>query len=81
MRDSVVALAERSDQIGRGLLKKVVAYLQKNSNAVAGFSGRVLSGAVLQLFYNAKSVLNHAVAFYSVDVDNRADAASVMLKT
>lgn len=55
-------------------------YLKHYSNAVADLTGGVLSGAVLKLFYYFKGIVDNSMAFYSLDADDCAYTAGVMLK-
>ena len=54
--------------------------LEHDANAVAGLSGGVLAGAVLQLFHDFQSVVHGLVGFPALQVHHRTDAAGVVLK-
>ena len=54
--------------------------LEHNANAIAGFTGGVLAGAVFQTLYNGKGVVYGGIVLGAVDVDDGADATVVMLK-
>ena len=79
--DSVVARFLQPDSfLLCRLLEKPMRNLNKNSDSVAGLSGRIFSRAVLQLFNYAKRVVHDFVSRRTVNVYDRSDSASVMLK-
>ena len=55
-------------------------YLKHNSYAVSGFAFGGLSGAVLQLFYDFKGVVNDLVRLPSFDAYDSSDTAVVVFK-
>ncbi len=55
--------------------------LDQDSHAVSGFAFRLLTGAVLQPFYDFQCVVYFGVALSSLNIYNGADAAGIMLKS
>ena len=79
--DTVVALIAELNAHGlRCLLKEGVGNLGENTNAVADFPRRVLACTMLQLLHDCERVVQGAVIFVAVDIDNGTDAAGVVLK-
>ena len=53
--------------------------LRKNTDAVADLSGRVLSGAMFKLLDDMERVAERSVARVTVDIDDHADSARVVV--
>ena len=64
----------------RPAAEQPVGNLEQDAHAVAGLSGGVLAGPVLQLFYDFQGVVHSAIGSAPLDVHHRADAAGVVLK-
>ena len=78
---AVVPGAAQGDATGcRRLFEEFMGNLQQDAHAVAGLSGGVLAGPVLQLFHDFQRVIHGAVVGLAVDADDGADAAGVMLQ-
>ena len=78
---AVVPGAAQGDTAGRRrLFEEFMGNLQQDTHAVAGFSGGVLTGAVLQLFHDFQRIIHGAVVGLAVDTDDGTDAAGVMLQ-
>ena len=57
-----------------------VRNLQKNTDAVSGFSFRILSCSVFQVLYNPEGARNSIVTFYAFNIYNCTDSAVIMFK-
>ena len=78
---SVVTLFRQADaDLRRSLYKKLMADLQKNAHAVAGFSLGILTGTVLKMLHNVQGIGDGLVRFPALYIHDRANAAVVMLK-
>ena len=60
--------------------KKFVGDLGQNTDTVTGLTFRILTGSVLQIFYDLQRILNGSAAFLSVNIDTGSDTAVIMLK-
>ena len=58
----------------------MMRHLGQYTDAVTGFSLCVLSGTMLQMFYNFQSIIHDHVAFLTMYIDDSANTAVVMLK-
>ena len=77
--DTVVALVTQLDALHeRRLLKEAVADLQENADAVADLAARVLTSAVLELFYDVQCIIQDARILVAVDVHDAADTAGIL---
>ncbi len=79
---AVIPLTPQGDsKVPGGFYHQLVGHLEQQAHAVAGLSGGVLSGAVLQLFHDLQRVVHRLMGLSALDVHDRADAAGVVLKT
>ena len=80
LSDSVLAFLKLANQVCCCLLKKVMANLNKNTNAVSGFAGSIFTGTVFKLFYNAKGIINNFMRLASVNVYNSTNTTGIVFK-
>ena len=77
--DTVVALVTELDALHEcRLLEEAVADLQEDADAVADLAARVLTGAVLELFYDMQCIVQDARILMAVDVYDAADTAGIL---
>ena len=55
-------------------------YLCKDTNSITSLSGSVLTGSMLKILYNLKSIINYLVAFLSFNIDYRTNTTVVMFE-
>ena len=60
--------------------EKIIRYLNKNTNAVTGFSLCVLTCTVFKLFNDRESILNNLSGALSLDIYYSADSAVIVLE-
>ena len=54
--------------------------LKQDTDTVTGFARSILTGSVLELFNDFQRIINHLMAFRSVNAYHSTDAARIMLK-
>ena len=67
-------------QLVGDLGEELVADLEQDAHAVAGFAFGVLAGAVFQMFHDGQRIADRLMAFAALDVHHGADAAGIVLK-
>ena len=72
--------AQRDARSRGGLCKEFMADLQQDAHAIAGFSLSILPCPVFQMLHDLQRVIQRPVAFASLDIHDRADAAVVVFK-
>ena len=83
-KDHADAVAARPGQVdfhfAAGLLQKRVGYLHQNARAVSGVRLGTARTAVLEVAQHLERLLDDGVRFFALDVDDKADAARIMLE-
>ena len=62
----------------RCFFKEFMGNLKQDTHPIAGLTGGVLAGAVLQLFHDLQGVVHRLVGGMAVNSNHRADAAGVV---
>ena len=72
--------ADGNSQFFTFLFKEFVGNLQKNTYTITGFSFRIFTCSVFQIFYNFQCIFHRLMALYTFAVHYGTDTAVIMFK-
>ncbi len=76
----IARLRQLKTQAGAGLFEKSVRHLHQDAGAVTGVFLAAAGAAVIEVLQYRERLLDDLVRFFTLDIDDEADAAGIMLK-